>query len=77
MEPWFHPTARISKMGQLMIERDTQTIEYIGTMSFQLRTLAVGAGAPVLAHVLEMASLECVKIQSEQVGDLREVIQAA
>lgn len=77
MEPWFHPTARINLVGQLMIENDTQTIEYIGIMSFQLRAMAVDAGALVLAHVLEMASLECVKIQSQQVGDLREVIQAA
>ena len=64
-------------MGQLMIENYTQTIEYIGTMSFQLRALAADAGAPVLAHVLEMASLECVKIQSEHVGGIREAIQAA
>jgi len=49
-----------------MVERQAfELIEYIGSITLQLHRLAVSANAEVLAHLLEMASLECANLQLE------------
>ncbi|MFZ5731443.1 MAG: hypothetical protein ACOY4O_01825 [Pseudomonadota bacterium] len=47
-----------------MVERQANDmLDYVGSMTLQLRNIALSANAGVLAHLLEMASLECANLQ--------------
>lgn len=68
---YFHETAtkrrifaRINSGITLMVERQANDmLDYVGSMTLQLRNIALSANAGVLAHLLEMASLECANLQ--------------
>ena len=44
-------------------------VEYIGEIAFQLRAMALAADAVIVAHLLEMVSLECLTIQTAKLSE--------